>query len=495
MPEQKPKKKLGESLRLDELPEAAFITDADHIVRSANKAALELLGYSAEEVVGWPLDKVFPKRPRGVSMLFSGGGEAKFEIPMRTKAGRSVLASFVASTLVRGGKVEGVIYLGRDIRLSRLVESEIKKARDYFRAIVENSPTGICVTDADRRIVMSNKVAADITGYEVDELVGTKASVFYADSKSVAIDVDALRKGQKIGREVEFRRKDRSIVPVLVYYSLVEDPRGEREMIIESYSDLSDRKRLDRLKNEFVFVAAHELRSPVTAIRLLLNMIFEDKRVTLDPLLRGYLMKVQEADQRLLQLVDDLLEVSRSESGRLKIHVSPQNLAEHVLAVYSEFKPNALTKDVNLRYVPIPHMPQVLADPSKLKEILANLVANAIKYNVAGGTVTIEHELRGGMLITHVADTGIGISEEDQARTFEKFWRSEDRAVRAQSGTGLGLFICKELVERMGGTIDVWSKIGRGTTFTFTLPLVATKGRLGRAGPAAGRSARPKGAK
>ncbi|HTK04213.1 MAG TPA: PAS domain S-box protein [Candidatus Eisenbacteria bacterium] len=459
---------------IDELPEVAFVTDPDHIIMAANEAASKLLGYPAEELVGWPLDKIFPKPPRGVSLLLSAGsGATKFEIKMKTKSSKLVLMSFIAAPVARGGKPAALVYLGRDIRLQSLVEGEIKKARNYFRSIVQNSPNGICVTDMNRKIVMANRVAEQLTGYPIDELVGHPVTMFYPDESKNPVDVMALRRGDAVAREVELKRKDGTTSPALVYYRIVEDERGENEMIIESYSDLTDRKRLDRLKNEFVFVAAHELRNPVTAIKLLLNMVFEDKRLTIDPVIRGYLLKLQEADERLLTLVDDLLEVSRSESGRLKISVSPQDITEHVKAIFSEMRPTALTKDVQLRHIPLTPMPAVMADPSKLKEIIANLVSNGVKYNVAGGSVTVEYGVRGGMLVTHIADTGIGISDKDQERLFQKFWRSEDMAVRAQSGTGLGLFIVKELVERQGGLLDVTSRVGRGTTFTFTLPLAA----------------------
>lgn len=463
------------SLELEELPEVAFVTDADHVIVAANGVAADILGYSVKELVGWPLDRVFPKSPRGVSLLIAdGSGSTKFEARMRTKLGKNVLMSFLAAPVRRDGKPAGVVYLGRDIRLRKLVEGEIKKARDYFRSIVQNSPNGICVTDAHRRVVMANTVAEQLTGYGVGELVGRSVADFYPVDDKTVVDLAALRRGEKVSREIDLRRKDGKTAPVLVFYRIVEDEHGE-PMVIESYSDLADRKRLDRLKNEFVFVAAHELRNPVTAIRLLLNIIFEDKRLTIDPVMRSYLLKIQEADERLLHLVDDLLEVSRSESGRLKIEVSPQDMTEHVKAIFGEIRPTALTKDVSLRHIPLTPMPLVMADPSKLKEILANLVTNGVKYNVAGGTVTIEHAVRGGFLVTNVADTGIGISEKDQEKLFEKFWRSEDLAVRAQSGTGLGLFIVKELVERMGGHMDVTSRPGRGTMFTFTLPLADGK--------------------
>jgi PAS domain S-box-containing protein len=442
---------------IEDLPEPVIVTDLDHVIVDANAAALAFLGYAKGAVVGWPFDRIMPARPKGVSLLVGGGGgRTKFESKVRTKAGKLVLASFLAAPVVRGGKPAFIVYLARDIRVRKLLEAEVRKSRDYFRTIVENSPSGICVTDLGRRIVMANRAAEEITGYSVAELAGSNVAMFYpADVKGAMPDLAALRRGEQPMREFLFRRKDGATVPVLASYRLVEDEHGEREMIIETYSDQSDRKRLAKLRNEFVYVAAHELKNPVSAIRALLDVIFDDKRITIEPLMRSYLLKVQEADERLLQLVDDLLEVSRGESGRLKINVSSQDMAEHVAQIFSELKPTALGKDVTLDYVPLVRNPKVLADPMKLKEVLANLISNAIKYNVS--------------------DTGIGIGKEDTEHLFEKFWRSEDMAVRAQPGTGLGLFIVKELVERMGGKMTVDSKRGKGTTFTFTLPLAGKR--------------------
>lgn len=361
-------------------------------------------------------------------------------------------------------------------RVERLVQKEIRKARDYFRAVIDHSPVGICVTDLDRNAVIVNDAAMTLTGYSHDDLIGSSVMSFYPKGEGVSdIDINALRAGERKMRELEFVRKDGEEVPVLVTYSLVEDLGDFGDVIVESYNDQTVRKRLERLKNEFVFVAAHELRNPVTAIKFLLDIIFDDKRLKIDPVLRGYLQKMQEADDRLVQLVDDLLEVSRSESGRLKIKVEQQDIKGLMEVILEELKPSAVSKEVEMRYDPPADLPFVLADGSKLKEIVSNLVSNAIKYNVIGGSVTIEHEVIGDRLMTRVTDTGIGISNDDLARLFRKFWRSEDVAVRAQSGTGLGLFIVKELVERMGGNVSASSEHGKGSTFSFSLPIVTSK--------------------
>ncbi|MFA6604351.1 MAG: PAS domain-containing sensor histidine kinase [Patescibacteria group bacterium] len=460
----------GVFFRQDDVPEALIITDPGHQILAANKVLLELLGYSENEVVGWPLEKIFSNVPSSLDRIVAGdAGVAEFEVKARTSGGKLVKMEYYATPIIRHDKVSAVLYLGRDIRVKSLVEAEIKKARNYFQSIVDNSPFGICVIDSGRRIMMFNRTAEEITGFAAAEMVGRPISELYLEAVDDAMMTPAI--GKTTPRQAKFHKKNGGEVPVLVTTNLISEPGGSGNLIIESFSDQSDRQRVDQLKNEFVYVAAHELRNPVTAIRLLLDIIFEDRRLAIDPVLRGHLAKIQEANERLLHLVDDLLEVSRTEAGRLQIQVAPQNIVSHVADLLSEQRPNAVSKGVSLNYEPGSGIPYVAADSMKLKEILTNLLANAVKYNIAGGSVTVSHEVRGNKLLTKIADTGIGISEEDRKRLFQKFWRSEDLAVRAQSGTGLGLFIVKELVDRMGGEVWAESKPGSGSTFCFTLPL------------------------
>ena len=459
---------------IEDMPEAAVLTDLQHSIVAVNAATRRILGYGPEGLVGWPLEKVFPTPPRGLVRLISGQDRSlAFQSKALTRTGKRVSMDFVAFPVLRQGQIVALAYLGRDTRVHSLIESEIRKARNYFRSIVEHFPYGICVTDLDRFVVLANEAVTDITGYPVSELIGKRVDAFYeSEGRKSDIDLGALSEGKMITKELQFKRKDGSEVPVRVKYRLMEglDERGQ-EVIFETYSDLTDRRRLDQLRNEFVYIAAHELRNPVTAIRLLTEIIFDDKRLSVDPILRQYLQNIQEANNRLSQLVDDLLEVSRTESGKIRIQVSPQTITEHVAATLSELKLSAVNKNVTLNYEPLPRLPKVMADPAKLREIISNLVSNAIKYNVTGGSVNVSHEVFHDFLITRVEDTGIGISEADTAKLFQKFWRSEEVAVRAQAGTGLGLFIVKELVSRMGGEIDVKSESGKGSTFSFSLPI------------------------
>ena len=230
-------------------------------------------------------------------------------------------------------------------------------------------------------------------------------------------------------------------------------------------------KEFQQLKDEFVFIAAHELRTPVTAIRGYLSMIEDGDAGPVPPKIKEYLDPVMQSNMRLVTLVNDLLEVARQEAGRITIQtVKIDNLGMSISAVIKELKPLADEKQITVLYDDRAVKP-VMADESRVKEIIVNLLSNAVKYTLGSGKVSIWHDTRENMLVTHVKDSGIGIPKEAQAKLFEKFYRVQDERLRHVTGTGLGLFIIKQLIEKMGGKIWFVSEPGQGTTFSFSLPL------------------------
>ena len=228
-------------------------------------------------------------------------------------------------------------------------------------------------------------------------------------------------------------------------------------------------KELERLKDEFVFIAAHELRTPVTAIRGYAEML-GDASKELPEQAKEFVMRLQQSGGRLAMLVNDLLEVARSQAGRLKVQTSPQDLVAIITATLAELKPLAEEKRHAVSFSPPAPLPPVLADKDKLQEVMVNLVGNAIKYTPPQGKVEVGLKVAGQSVITWVKDNGIGIGPDDQAKLFQRFFRVESDETRHIQGTGLGLFIVRQIVEHMNGKIWVESEKGQGSTFYFTLP-------------------------
>lgn len=229
-------------------------------------------------------------------------------------------------------------------------------------------------------------------------------------------------------------------------------------------------KRLQELKDEFVFIAAHELRTPVTAIRGYLSLIQEEKD-RLEPSVQESLEIVWKANERLIELVHDILEIARSDAGRMTIEVAPTQIQENVQSVLDEIHPIADAKEITVEYTVTEQLPLVMADPARVKEIVMNFVSNAIKYNSAKGKVKIYHQVNADNVTTFIQDNGFGISAVNQKKLFEKFFRVKNKKTSHIEGTGLGLFITKELVEKMNGTVNVESAAGKGSTFSFSLPI------------------------
>jgi len=221
-----------------------------------------------------------------------------------------------------------------------------------------------------------------------------------------------------------------------------------------------------RLKDQFVFIAAHELRVPASAIKWGLEVL-ESKQPRFFKQEKKLFDILRQGNERLLALVSDILGVARIEGKTLRVELKPVSLFDIASESVGELQPLAQEHEVTV-YQEIPQdIPTMLADPIRLKEVLINLLSNAIKYNSKGGEVRISIDGKDGRAVIHVADTGIGISSEDQKRVFEKFWRAKE--TQGIEGTGLGLFIVKQLIELMRGKIWFESQPGKGTTFSFTL--------------------------
>lgn len=230
-------------------------------------------------------------------------------------------------------------------------------------------------------------------------------------------------------------------------------------------------KENQQLRDEFVFVAAHELRAPVTVIKGYLSMMLEGDYGKLTPEMEKNLKTASNLNERLVRLVHDLLEVARSEAGRMEVELLPVSITESVGEVVNEFMPQAKEKGIILVYRKLPKDIKVMADSYKLKEVVTNLISNAVKYTLTEGIVEVSHEINGNSLVTHFKDQGMGISKPNLEKLFGKFFRIKTAETKKIEGTGLGLFICKEIMARMGGKIWATSEVGRGSTFSFSLKI------------------------
>jgi signal transduction histidine kinase len=237
-----------------------------------------------------------------------------------------------------------------------------------------------------------------------------------------------------------------------------------------AYRDL---KKLDQMKDEFISIASHELRTPMTAIKGYLWMLKMGKGGKLNMHQLEYVLKAERGSERMVRLINDMLDISRIEQGRLSLELVDLDAQKLIAEVIDDLTARAEEKGLELKFLAQnKSLPKVRADEQRFREVLANLIGNAIKFT-SKGFVHLDAAPVDGFLRISVTDTGKGIAKEDLPRLFKKFGRLESDFVTAAEagGTGLGLYISKALVEQMGGEISVESEVGKGSTFSFTLPL------------------------
>ena len=251
------------------------------------------------------------------------------------------------------------------------------------------------------------------------------------------------------------------------------EARAEAEFARRLLAEQNERLReADRLKDEFVALISHDLRTPLTSIMGYLELAMDDETLAEEP--RTYLEVVQRNSERLLRLVNDLLFVARLEAGELDLHPTEIDLAAVVRQSVEEARPRAAAKGIELG-CEVQSVPPLAADKGRVFQLLDNLVSNAIKFTPEGGRVELRVVQRDAQARIEVSDTGIGISEADQARLFQRFFRAKTATERHIPGTGLGLYIAYAIAEAHGGTIEVESRPGEGTTFCIELPLAPVR--------------------
>ena len=244
----------------------------------------------------------------------------------------------------------------------------------------------------------------------------------------------------------------------------------------EELSHANDQlKELDKLKDEFVSLASHELRTPMTAIQGSISTILDGYAGEINPQAKEFLTAAYNENDRLIRLVNNLLNISRIEAGRLVFELKPLDFNQIAHTVVANLQMAAKEKGLTLSYTATQTPLSVRVDEDKLKEVLVNLVGNALKFTHKGG-VTINTSVKDTLLIVNVTDTGSGIAQKDQELLFKKFSQVKGDYAKQTGGTGLGLYICKKIVEGMGGTVWLSSQLGQGSTFSFSLPIASESG-------------------
>jgi signal transduction histidine kinase len=275
--------------------------------------------------------------------------------------------------------------------------------------------------------------------------------------------------GDRAFLQYQIRTRDGRSVPVEASYGLIRDEEGHLARVVVVFRDISQQEELGRLRAEIVANVSHELRTPLALIKGYATTLLSPGLPMNETQTRRFLQNVSTAADRLGRMIDDLLCASRLESQQLQLRPQPFDLGAKVRQMLAWFQPHApgvgLEADLPAGEI------GVWADPDRVEQVLVNLLSNAAKYSPAGSRIVVQARLLGEppRAMVHVIDEGLGIAPEHLPRIFDRFYLTE----QSKKGVGLGLYICKALVEAMGGEIWVVSEMGQGSTFSFSLPAKA----------------------
>ncbi|HLY67256.1 MAG TPA: ATP-binding protein, partial [Chloroflexota bacterium] len=332
---------------------------------------------------------------------------------------------------------------GLAAELAATLEAE-RGQRSHVEAIIDSMAEGVVVSDVNRRVTLVNPIAKRLLG------------------------INGAPNGAELPGDLIALSPNSNVIKSRSAPIIGED--GRTTGYVTLLQDASEEAELDRLKSEFVGIVSHELRTPLTSIKGSVDLLLDAGTGDLNPTQRRFLSTIRRSSDRLINLVNDLLDLSRLEAGRVQLDSHPVDAQHLVEDAVSNLGNLFAAKKQRVQVSCQPGLPPILADRQRMEQVLVNLLGNAIKYTPEGGEVCVAARRDDGFVEIAVSDTGPGLTPSDQQRVFDKFYRAGETLTQQQAGSGLGLTIARSLVELHGGTLTVESELGQGATFRTRMP-------------------------
>jgi PAS domain S-box-containing protein len=373
-------------------------------------------------------------------------------------------------------------------RLQRLVHDQetalrsIQEHEAVVQAVMDSVAVGIVMVNLEGGVSIINRPACELLGIDATEMIGygpadlqQLVARIFTDAAHVETTVGGDMHASDETLTAVFEQKMPEARHLEVYSTPVYAHDGKRLGRIYALRDVTREREIDRMKTEFVSMVSHELRTPLTSIKGYVDLLREGEVGELTTDQTEFLTIVATSTDRLVALINDLLDISRIEAGKVELKRERIDLVQSIQAAIASLRPQIEAKRQQLTVDVPPTALTIVADIDRIAQILTNLLSNAHKYTPVGKEIRVTAVAQGDLVEVSIIDTGIGLSQAEQSQLFTRFYRSSNRVVQEAGGTGLGLAITRSLVELHGGTIAVRSNPGQGSAFTFTLPLVTAK--------------------
>lgn len=466
----------------ESMAEGLVTVTADSVIVNANTAVQHMFGYRSDELVGQKVTLLLPERYRaGFDAFFSmlpRREEGFREWDTKTLALRRNGVEFPVSVSFGDVNVAGqrlFTAIIHDITESSRITEALRNSEAQLRQLTDTVPALIAYVDADERFQFHNKAYQEVLGRTQQQIEG----LYMADvlGPELYAQVQPYVREVLAGYSVRYERQQMTAAGQLREYVMNYFPRygeGDAEGRVIGFfalgNDVTELKRIDRMKSEFVSTVSHELRTPLTSIRGSLGLIMGGVAGPLPDKAKALVDIARSNCERLIRLINDILDSEKIESGKVTFDLQPldlQLLLEQAISANEGFATQHSVK-VELKAEKFAVMVQ--ADSDRLIQVVTNLLSNAIKFSPVNGTVKVRLRWKAGRARVEVSDSGPGIPGEFRGRIFQKFSQADSSDTRQKGGTGLGLSISRAIIERMDGSIGFSTEVGVGTTFYFELP-------------------------
>ncbi len=454
----------------------------------ANTKGCEMLGYNPDEIVGMHVTQVVSEEfIEQIQHRIANNMEDVFEVMALRKDKSTFFAEVKSRNRVYKDKQARIVVL-RDISDYKLSLQNLTESKNKYSTVIENAGDGIIVGDISGHIIEVNKSFLHMTGFSREELLNQHISVIFSPNSLEVkpLRFDLLEQGETIIIERIICGKSGEGIPVEMnskkpdskyFLTIIRDLRERKKAqddllrINEELRTARDKaEESDRLKSSFLTNMSHEIRTPMNGIIGFTELLKKQDLPT--NLQIDYLNIILSSGQQLLNIINDVLEISKIETGHITLEKVPFDILSMLKEIITFFKPMAEQSNTTLSINTSKCNLAILSgDPAKIQQVLTNLISNSLKFTKQGH-VEVGIITRASETMFYVKDTGIGIPEQYMSTIFDRFTQAEHPGISKQKGTGLGLSICKKLVDIMDGNIWVQSTVGQGSTFYFEIPFV-----------------------